>query len=319
MIRTLSLPLIALLPFICAAHAAPVLKPSVVVTSGIVTLGDLISDAGANASQPAFRAPDPGANGEVSVQDVLDAARRAGIVDIETSGLASIRVARTGRRVSEDEIRVPLITALAAQIGSSNPADIGVQINDSSKSLHLPIEAHGLVSVDSVSWDRTLGTFDAVLRIARTDGTDETRGVNGKAFETESVVTLVRAVERGAILSNADIEIGYRPKSITKMDALSSPEAAVGMQARRAMREGQALRDTDLEQPLLIKSGAQVAIVLRSGNMTLTATVQALRDGRMGDTIQVVNVQSKRTLQAVVTGPNQVSIHTPRTLVSASK
>lgn len=321
MIRLVSLPLIALLPFAAPgkAESAPALKPSAIVSGGIVTIGDLIADAGDKAARPAFRAPDPGETGTVPAKDVIDAAHRAGLFDIDAAGLSSVAVTRASRRITEDEIRVPLTVALATQTGSDDPADFAIQLDDTSRTMHLPVEANGLAQIENLSWRREPGTFDAILRIKRTDGTDERRPVRGRAVETESVVTLARPVERGAILSAADVELTRQPKTEVRDDTLLSVVPAIGMQARRALRDGQVLREGDLEQPVLVKSGAPVSVVLKAGNMTLTATVQALRDGRMGDTVQVMNVQSKRTLQAVVTGPNQVSVQPPRTFVSAAK
>ena len=41
------------------------------------------------------------------------------------------------------------------------------------------------------------------------------------------------------------------------------------------------------------------------------ATRKALDSGTEGDTVNIVNLQSKRTVQGVVTGPGQVSIVVP--------
>jgi flagella basal body P-ring formation protein FlgA len=94
---------------------------------------------------------------------------------------------------------------------------------------------------------------------------------------------------------------------------------AVGMEIRRGVKDGQSLRDSDLSEPVLVKNGATVSIVLKTGALTLTATGQAMSDGKSGAPIQVMNTQSKRVLQAVVAGPDQVIIQAPRSFVSAAK
>ena len=50
-----------------AAWAMPVLRASVVVTTGVVTAGDMFQDAGDHAATPLFRAPLPGTVGAVGI------------------------------------------------------------------------------------------------------------------------------------------------------------------------------------------------------------------------------------------------------------
>ena len=52
-----------------------------------------------------------------------------------------------------------------------------------------------------------------------------------------------------------------------------------------------------------------VTIVLQTDAMTLTAQGRASEDGAKGDTIRVVNLRSKKTIEAVVSGADQVTIH----------
>lgn len=77
----------------------------------------------------------------------------------------------------------------------------------------------------------------------------------------------------------------------------------------------QALRPIGLDQPILVsdisyvptmKRGRVVNLVFESGNIRLSAKVEALADGVGGETIPVRNLQSKRQVYAVVQDENTV-------------
>ena len=73
----------------------------------------------------------------------------------------------------------------------------------------------------------------------------------------------------------------------------------------RDMLPGQVLRRQDIRPSVLVKKGQMVSFqVGQSANFMITATVQALQDGRMGEQIRLKNPESGRSLTAVVTGLN---------------
>jgi len=61
-----------------------------------------------------------------------------------------------------------------------------------------------------------------------------------------------------------------------------------------------------------------VTIVFRSKAITLTLRGKAMGNGAEGDTISVLNPQSKRIVQATVTAPGVVTINEAATLNTAS-
>src|SRR6202040_700457 len=89
---------------------------------------------------------------------------------------------------------------------------------------------------------------------------------------------------------------------------------AVGMQARRQLRAGQALRIADLAKPDLVQRDQSVTLIYETAGLYLTIRGKAIDSGTEGDVVNVVNLQSKRTVSGVVTGRGQVSIAvaTPR-------
>ncbi|WP_222875244.1 flagellar basal body P-ring formation chaperone FlgA [Terrihabitans soli] len=312
------LPLALLVPK-AFAQSAPMLKPVVTVAGDLVTLGDLIAGAGTKAEIAVFRAPDLGQTGIVPADDIIAVAAAHGLVDVETSGIGKVAVKHASRIVTADEMLPLLSQALADGAALEGPDALAIEIDPAFANIHVPVEADGAIRFADAFWTENQGRFDATLIVRRIDGTDERRQLTGKAVETAAMITAARALERGTVLTSNDLRIERKPKAAVRDGQIDDAMLVVGMEVRRALREGQAIRTGDLSEPVLVKSGATVSVVLKTGGLTLTAIGQAMSDGKNGAAIQVMNTQSKRVLQAVVTGPDQVLVQAPRTIVSAQK
>jgi flagella basal body P-ring formation protein FlgA len=135
----------------------------------------------------------------------------------------------------------------------------------------------------------------------------------GTAVETVEAAVLARGVERNEVIKSSDVIIERRPKAEVGNDA-AGRDNAVGMQARRQLRAGQALRVTDLAKPDLVTRDQNVTLIYESAGLYLTIRGKALEGGTEGDAVNVLNLQSKRTVSGIVVGRGQVSvaISTPR-------
>ena len=122
------------------------------------------------------------------------------------------------------------------------------------------------------------------------------------------IPVLTRNIRSGEIISAEDIAVqsinvrGY-DQFITGADQL------VGQSARRALVANRPIRPLDIGQPVLITRGQLVTILYQTDNMALTATGKAMENAGINQAITVMNGQSNRTIQAVVSGPNLVTVH----------
>ena len=114
-----------------------------------------------------------------------------------------------------------------------------------------------------------------------------------------------------------DVTIVRRPKAEFAANIITTAEQAIGLAARRAMRPGDVLRQTDLAKAELVARNDNVTITFQVPGITLTMRGKALEGGAHGDTINVLNVQSKRPIQATIAGPGHVVV-TATSLVSVT-
>jgi flagella basal body P-ring formation protein FlgA len=137
----------------------------------------------------------------------------------------------------------------------------------------------------------------------------------GSIGETFEALVPTRAIAQGDVVRASDLVPARRPKSEAAANVIREAEQAVGMVAKRALRAGQAVRQSDFAKQEVVARNQSVTISYEVPGITVSIRGQALEPGAQGDLINVLNVQSKKTLQATVIGPGRVSVG--NTLASA--
>lgn len=116
-----------------------------------------------------------------------------------------------------------------------------------------------------------------------------------------------KGLARGRALSPDDLSLSMIPYAQSK-GTLPTADLAVGNTLKNNLAAGEPVRDRNLTKSLVVRRGDMVTIIARQGGLRVTAAGQAKQDGALGETISVVNVNSKKTISARVIGPNQVEI-----------
>jgi flagella basal body P-ring formation protein FlgA len=126
--------------------------------------------------------------------------------------------------------------------------------------------------------------------------------------DTATVPVLKRPVAMGEVIDARDISmVSMRLDRIGRTVVLSR-ESLVGLAAKRMLNPGQPIQSGDVQRPILVPKGGAVMMLVEAPGMFLSATGKSMENGGEGDLIQVMNTQTNRTVQALVTGPNQVKV-----------
>ncbi len=298
------------IPAIAAAQSMPpppALRASVTVTSDVVRIGDLVENAGAVADVPIFRSPDLGTRGVVSTDSVVEAIRPHQLIGIDTRGLSEVVVTRASRAISVPDITTSVAQALAARYGLGNASDLAITFDRAMRPLQVEPNAAGDLRVLALDYDRRSGRFDATLDLpASAVLRRQPAHYSGIAVETIPVVAVEHPMERGEVLQASDLTILRRPKA--EFGAIGDIAQAAGLAARHQLRPGQPLHAADLMKPEIVQRNDTVTIVYEAPGLMLTLRGQAQDSGALGDTINVLNKDTKRVIQGVVTGPGRVNV-----------
>jgi flagellar basal body P-ring formation protein FlgA len=290
-----------------AQDAVPVLRPSVTVTSDVVRIGDLIDNAGAVADVPIFRSPDLGTRGAVATDRIVDAIRPHHLIDIDTRGLAEVMVMRASRTITATDISTRIAQALAGHLGLGEARNISVYFDRDVRDLHVEPDATGELQVLNLTYDPRSTRFDVTFDLASSPTLHrQPAHFTGTALETISAIAVTRPVDRGEILKESDLTVLRRPKS--EANVLTAMSAVVGLAARHDLHPDQPLHSADVMKPEIIARNDTVTIVYQAPGITLTLRGQAQEAGALGDTIKVLNVESKRPVEGVIIGPGRVAV-----------
>ena len=287
-----------------SALAAPLLKAQIMVSSPIVTVGDMFEGADLYAEEPLFRAPAPGTAGQVTLDAVRVAAARVGLTDFDSQSSVSVTVARFGEEIGE--VRLGRMIEDALQQRGILRDGVSATISFSEVLPRITADqSEEPVELVSLRYLGGSGQFSARFMVS---GQSTPLDVNGRADLVVAVPHLVTSLSANDVIRPEDVEMRKVPVRTADTGSYSRLDQVIGQQIKRPARAGKMLQPGDLQSPAMIARNQAVTIVYRSGALTLTVKGQALDDAAGGETLQVLNLMSNKVLSAVATDQGLVTI-----------
>src|SRR6185437_3440951 len=271
----------------------PVLKANVVVNGDLVRIGDVVDNAGIIAKVPIFRAPDLGMTGTVPAEAVAEAVGQYKLIGLDTNGISEVTVTRAARMIPAKAVEDEVARALSDQYQLGAAKDLMVTFDRTLRAMYVSPSALGEPRVTRISYDNRSNRFDADIDLPTGADSRGTLRLGGQAIPTIQVLVMAHSVERGALLKDSDIGVERKPR-------------------------GRPLRPSDLMRPELVQRNDIVTLTYDMPGLSLTVRGKATEGGAQGDTITVLNEQSKRMLQGVVIGPGRVAVITSAARLAAN-
>jgi len=295
----------------------PTLRRSVVVTGDIVRIGDLIDNAGAFAQIPVFRSPDVGTVGSVAGRKVIEAARAHNLFGVEPGEVIEVQVTRSGHVIAKSEIEARIARLFAGTNGLGEASGLVIGFDREVASFYADLTPGTDLKAMRAFYD-SRGRFDVVFEVPLGASRRTLMRYTGTLVETADAVVPIRTIGRGEIVKAADLTVERRPKAEVTGDIAATAAETVGRAARQPLRINQPIRRADLMRPELVKRDDNVTLVYEMPGILLTTRGKAVEAGAEGDLVGVLNLQTKRTIQGIVTGPGRVEIPAPtaRTLTA---
>jgi flagella basal body P-ring formation protein FlgA len=239
---------------------------------------------------------------------VLNALQAHQVIGVDTRGIKTISITRASRSIEAGEIRRQVARALEHRSGLGDAANLQLTFDRDVQDLQFDASVTGAMQPTSARYDARSGRFDVAYAIGSDNNAPPAKlRFTGIAIETVEAAVLTRDVQRAEVLKASDLITERRPKAEVGGDA-AARSVAVGMQMRRPLRSGQPLRSADIAKPDLVQRDNNVTLIYQTAGIYLTIRGKALDSGTEGDTVSVLNLQSKRTVSGVVIGRDQVAI-----------
>jgi flagella basal body P-ring formation protein FlgA len=120
------------------------------------------------------------------------------------------------------------------------------------------------------------------------------------------VLTYARNIAAGEVIAPEDLVWGNA--AAAPSDSPRDPDAMIGLAARRPLRAGAAALAHDASAPQIIKAGDIITVTFEADGIALALQGKALASSGVGETLNVENTQSKKIIQALVTGPGSAVV-----------
>jgi flagella basal body P-ring formation protein FlgA len=133
--------------------------------------------------------------------------------------------------------------------------------------------------------------------------------VRGSISKIVYLPVLNKTISLGQIIQKEDIEYTSFPEHKLANNVVQNEEALIGKTLRRRiMNAGDILNINDVVNPIVIKRGDLVTMRVENSSFIITARGKAQGSAAIGETVQVMNLESKRLIDGIVKDSQTVII-----------
>lgn len=271
----------------------PTLRRAVIVADEVVRLNDLFDNLSAKRNPPVSYAPQPGRSVIFNAERLRNIALKHRLAWRPRHFERSV-VTRASHVISSKAITAE-VRALLRDEGLGE--DLWIELDSRNLTVHIPTGMPPTVALREFRFDRRSRRFSAVLH-APAEAPAVIANIAGQAHLVAEVPVLKRRFKKAEVIEESDIDwVRMRADRIGR-NVVTDAGELIGKAPRRLLRAGTMIRSGDVHEPVLIEKGDLITMVYRTPFMTLSARGRALEDGNRGKAIRVMNLQSKKTVEA---------------------
>lgn len=177
-----------------------------------------------------------------------------------------------------------------------------------------------LARVNGLDWANARGFQRLVVRSgAPVGGGAAAAAAVAPSAASVEVLTYARSLAAGETVRAEDLVWSKVQAHLAPADAPRDVDAVIGQAARRPVRSGAPVSGRDLAAPVLIRKGELVSVAYAFGGVNLVLQGAALENASAGEAFSVLNPQSKKTIEAVATGPGRAVVGPEADSLKASR
>lgn len=296
---------IAFYVFFASQAKAVELKSNALIEGPVITLGDIFYDLPNNAEKVLGPAPRPGKDMVLNARTLLRVAIALDLNWRPATSNEHIVLKRAATLISKDDIEKSLIADIRKD---GYQGDFELEFPAQTSEIILPADQEARFEIDDLSVDTQSERFSATVYAPTKEDPLQTLNISGAIHSIVKVPVLRETMRNGSVISDSDLDyISVRTKDLNH-DVILKAENLIGMTPRRMAFNGKPLTDTEIQAPQIVERGQTVTMIFNSGAIQLTAMGRALESGAKGDAIRVVNADSSRNVQAIISGEQEVYV-----------
>ncbi|RED52457.1 flagellar basal body P-ring formation chaperone FlgA [Aestuariispira insulae] len=290
--------------------SAPVmLRSQVSVDNDQIRLGDVFLNVDKYAERTIARAPGPGKSITLKASWLWRVANFYSLDWRPTSKLDTATVTRSSIEIDSEQMVSQIRAEIEDKYRGEGPFEIDLDRN--LLSIQLPTNVEPGIRVRNLNIDQRSGRFSATVVAPAQGNILASIPLSGSIYEIIEVAVPARRLMRNEIITARDLQVIRVRKSDILRHAVTDADHLIGMAAKRVLISGNAVTLDDIQEPILVQRNTRVTVELQTDFMQLTAQGKAMQSGARGEIIQVRNLTSGKTIEAVVTGANLVTVAMP--------
>ena len=296
-----------------SAIAAPRLKSVVTVEDEVIRLGDVLEGVDSASEIEVSAAPPPGKRATLSVRRIYAVTKRHGIA-WRPRGVRSIIVQRLSKIVPHER----LLDVLEREaLGISGSERVKIEFASRNMVIHVPRTSEPTIALESFQLDDRTRSFSAIVRAPADDENAARVTVKGRVHIVVEAPVLGRAVAIGNVIEESDIVWKDIRLDRVGNGVVTVADDLIGFVPRRRIRPMHPVRTRDVQRPLMVRKGEPVTMNFIRVNLVLTMSGRALENGSKGETIRVLNVRTKKTVEGTVVRAGQINVDSRADQISA--
>jgi len=131
---------------------------------------------------------------------------------------------------------------------------------------------------------------------------------NRRAVVTGEVLVYARDFRAGDVVGPEDLVWATPTGYGAPLDAPRDSRGVIGQAVRRPIRAGAAVSLADLASPKVIHKDDAVQVAYSAGGIRLVLQGKAMSSAAVGESVDILNPSSKKTIQAVASGPDEAVV-----------
>lgn len=165
------------------------------------------------------------------------------------------------------------------------------------------------IMVSSLKYDETQNKFSVSVEVFA-DGKPVIRSMlQGKYYILAEAYVPNRNINKGEVISAADLKPVKIRSNRIKGNVLTSVEQLQDKEAKRSLKEGKLISDREVGEKILVRKGDYVSLIYKTEQMQIIAKGEALNDGAKNQKVEVENTKSKKKVYGVVVDADTVEVN----------
>ncbi len=287
------------------AAEAVTLKQNSIITGSTIMLGDVFDGLEHSQSKVLGPAPLPGKDMVLNARTLMRIAIALDLPWRPESNMEEVVLRRSATVIGRDTVERSIRDSLVKR---GVNGDFEVAMTTPLEDIVLPENETGAIEFERFNYSPSTNRFEGTIVAPSRNNPLYTALVSGSVQRLVEIPVLREPLRAGSIIGVRDLDHISVKESTLQPAMILNANALVGMTPRTLISSGVPIKANDIEPPEAVSRGELVMMIFQNGPLVLTAQGKALENGAQGDVVRVLNTASNKTVQALVTGDNEVTL-----------